>query len=558
VLPDLLFASESSKPPLHIAVIVDDGALPQFLAESIGYVTRSSLARIELIVSRAVPKVAPDPLVYRVYAAWDRRHVPHDDDPLARVDAGTIGDVPILEALEPESDLADRLPRGVVERLQNARLDVIVHAGTRSLGGDVLDAARHGVWSFQLGGHDGSGLEPIYFWEVRDRLPVSSLALRRLAGRSQPASTLAKLVVTTEAGLSRARNTLRPCWGATTLLIQKLRELHDREHVTVAGPTAAAEIPLPGQRRGRPTGADLVGWLAPEVGRRAARRLRRIGRSPVTFWKLAVRVGGRKIAASDSAMDGFRWVASPPGRFFADPFLMRDDDGRSLWLFFEDYDYAVRRGRLSCARVEPDGALGEIHQVLDKPYHLSYPYVFRHDGALFMIPESRGAGQIQLYRCTHFPDRWEFERTLLPYAGIDTSIWIEHGTCWLFTTLTPSRVTAPQAWLFSADSLTGPWRVHPASPISTDVRNARSAGALFRHGGKLLRPTQDCGPAYGYSFTLNEIVELSSTRLVERPLVTVTPDWSPGLVATHSYALAGDVEFVDGCSVVEARDVGAR
>ena len=80
-----------------------------------------------------------------------------------------------------------------------------------------------------------------------------------------------------------------------------------------------------------------------------------------------------------------------------------------------------------------------------------------------------------------------------------------------------------QLWLFHATSLTGKWIPHPASPISTDVRSSRGAGAIFRHNGKLFRPSQDCGRNYGHSFALNEIVVLNQCEYKETPGVTVGP-----------------------------------
>ncbi|PYV53113.1 MAG: hypothetical protein DMG98_21945 [Acidobacteria bacterium] len=56
------------------------------------------------------------------------------------------------------------------------------------------------------------------------------------------------------------------------------------------------------------------------------------------------------------------------------------------------------------------------------------------------------------------------------------------------------------------------WNFHPANPISTDIRNNRGAGRVFEAGHCLIRPSQNCCPDYGYSFTLNEILDLSKKR----------------------------------------------
>lgn len=560
MLPDFLFASEAeaARPPLRVGLIVDEHGLPRFLAESIGYIARSTWARLELVVRRTAEPPAPLPLLYRLYAAWDHRQVSAAEDPLALVEVGSVAQGAELVVASGSAPPAASLSGSDVARIREARLDVILHCGATPVRGEVLAAAKHGVWMFGLGEDNTDGRHPAYFWEVRDSTPVSSLALRNLSADHNAKSALSTSVVSTVMGLSQVRNTFRPCWGGTTLVIQKLRELHERGEIANNRLVTPADVRTKANREGPPSNTELATWLVPDIGRRVVRRLRRLGQSHVPIWRLAVRVGGQPLVGSSRAsLEGFRWIDAPPGHFFADPFLIEEGEAGSPWLFFEDYDYAVKRGRLSCAPLNPDGSLGTIQCVLDRPYHLSYPYLFRHDGALYMVPETHQASRVDLYRCVQFPDRWDFERTLLPFGGLDSSIWIEDGRCWLFTTLTTSRATAPQLWLFSAPSLAGPWRVHPASPISTDVRNARSAGAIFRHGSTLVRSSQDCGIAYGHSFTLNAIVELSAGRFEERPLVTVGPEWSPGLVGTHSYAIAGSIECVDGCTIVPADRAGA-
>jgi len=251
-------------------------------------------------------------------------------------------------------------------------------------------------------------------------------------------------------------------------------------------------------------------------------------------------------------MSGFHWIDSPNGHFYADPFVV-EADGKH-WVYFEDFDYATRHGKISCAEVR-DGRLGGPLTVLERPYHLSYPCVFRDGDAWYMIPETASAGTVQLYRCTRFPDLWEFERELLRGSAVDTTVWIEDRVYWFFVTFQEPRGRACQLWLYSASSLDGSWTPHPANPISTDVRYARGGGAIFRHEGKLFRPSQDCSGEYGRSMTLNEIVVMDHEHYREEPRVTIDPVWMKDLVGTHTYGRAGAVEIIDGKTRLPADQV---
>jgi hypothetical protein len=108
--------------------------------------------------------------------------------------------------------------------------------------------------------------------------------------------------------------------------------------------------------------------------------------------------------------------------------------------------------------------------------------------------------------------------------------------------------------LFTAGGLTGEWQLHPASPISADVREARNAGAILRREGRLFRPTQNCGPSYGYGLNLQEIVALTPDRYEERRHCFVGPGALPfPAFGVHTYNTAGDLETIDGCASLAAR-----
>jgi hypothetical protein len=187
--------------------------------------------------------------------------------------------------------------------------------------------------------------------------------------------------------------------------------------------------------------------------------------------------------------------------------------------------------------------------------HYSYPYVFREGADIFLVPESYDADAVDLYRCVRFPNEWAHHRTLLMGRFVDTSIWCEHGRWWMMTTIADPHPRATRLLLFFSDSLTGPWQLHPANPISTDARNNRGAGRIFSVGGRWIRPSQSASPTYGYSFDLNEITELTSERYSERTIKTVTPEYAPGLCGIHTYSWIPGLELIDGVVRTPSKNV---
>ena len=493
-------------------------------------------------------------LLFTLYERWDRRLVQGDDDPLALVDCSPyLRGIESLAVTPIVKRYVHRFPADSVERIRASDLDVLIRFGFNILRGEILNAARYGIWSYHHGDNDYYRGGPPYFWEVYEDNPISGAMLQVLTEELDAGHVLCKGLFATCRGLSQVRNRVQPYWGASTFVIQKLRELHESGWARLE-----EQMVKPAPYRGKkklyrtPANWEMLRWLGPRV---VAKSLGRFARQPtIMHWRMAVRRGAPPLADSTATpnVDDFLWIESPKGRFYADPFLLTNRG--KVWAFFEDYDYTAQIGRISCAEVG-SGGLAEPLAVLDRPYHLSYPCIFGDGDDLYMIPESVSNGTVELYRCVAFPNCWKLERVLLDLPAVDSTVWFEDGLYWFFITMREPRGAATQLWLFFAGGLGETWRPHPANPISTDVRNSRGGGAIFRHNGRLFRPSQDCSRDYGSSFTLNEIVTLNPLEYREKPRVTVEPAWKGDWVGTHTYGRSGDIEIIDGCARLPAAHV---
>jgi hypothetical protein len=254
-----------------------------------------------------------------------------------------------------------------------------------------------------------------------------------------------------------------------------------------------------------------------------------------------------------AAMPSFRWLESPRGHFYADPMLL-EDKGRT-WLFAEDYLHASDDARcIIAAEIGDDGSAGPFRPVLETEHHISYPFVFRHQGAIYMVPETAADRTVRLYRATDFPFSWRCEGVLFPHPAYDTTPFEHDGTWYFFATIPERGGSALITHLFWADSLTGRWHLHPASPVGGHGES-RGAGPVFREDGRLIRPTQCGRPIYGYSFSFDEIVQLDRRTFVQRRLATFEPTWRRHLRGMHTYGRCGSLEVIDGCWGVNPYDV---
>ena len=292
--------------------------------------------------------------------------------------------------------------------------------------------------------------------------------------------------------------------------------------------------------------ADLALIAAKSFSWRAARRLRRLFyQSP--HW----RVGWRRLTGPD-LLDLRRhpeagWHDLPDDRlrFYADPFpIVRNGQ---LTVFVEEYPHATGKGIISAVAFGPDGPLGRPEPVLELPYHLSYPFVFEQDGAVWMVPESCAAGTIDLFRATRFPGGWIKDRTLVSgVTASDATLHEVDGRWWLFATVKDGGSYSDALHLWSAPDLKASFTAHAGNPVLIDSASARPAGRMVDRQGALYRPVQDCRAGYGAALGLARVTRLDDEGFDQtvETVLTAGPNW-PGR-HLHTLNNAGGFEFIDG------------
>ncbi|MBP2664588.1 MAG: glycosyl transferase group 1 family protein, partial [Firmicutes bacterium] len=186
------------------------------------------------------------------------------------------------------------------------------------------------------------------------------------------------------------------------------------------------------------------------------------------------------------AMNGFQIIRPPAGRFFADPFII-ENEGKN-YIFFEDYRLRTRKGVISCIEIDEQGNCSEPQTILEKEYHLAYPFLLKTEQGIFMIPDTSANNTIELYEAVKFPYQWALKRVMMNgFKASDSTIYLHNEKLWLFTNIMNPHEPAGKGELcvFYADSLFGEWQPHRRNPVNQDPRTARPAGNIFFHDGKI-------------------------------------------------------------------------
>lgn len=167
-----------------------------------------------------------------------------------------------------------------------------------------------------------------------------------------------------------------------------------------------------------------------------------------------------------------------------------------------------------------------------------------------MIPETQENRSIEIYECTDSPNQWQFSRKLMDKVrAADATLFERDGRWWMFVVMAENEhaTLSNDLHLFHADNpLSTDGEPHPQKPAVSDCRNARPAGAIFEHCGKLYRPAQNSSGHYGHGLNLNRLDKLTAEQYCESLVSETMPDWDPNLVSLHAF------NHIPGLSVIDA------
>ena len=524
---------------LRVGVFASSAAQPRWIAESLGRVAAADFADLRVVSIKGsdpfIPIRGSDPFVWRAYAAADRLAFGRGPDWSAPAD---------ISGLAPAEKCVAYAPQDARWRERIAALGLDVAIALDGVRDEELDGlASKGVWRHCFGDAEGTLAALAGVREVIDGSPVTASGIRIHRGNGTP-DRLAYRSWSRTVPFSLAR-TRGPLLGKSAhFMVRALRRLHEHGDAWLAAAPAARparEESFPGLAA---SVRDLT-RLGARVARRTAEHCLTVGQ-----WSLAFRF----IDEEDwnASLDGFFRLEPPADRFWADPFPIQVN-GRH-YIFFEELPFDTGKGHISVVEVYRDGRASEPVRVLERDYHLSYPFLLEEDGKLFMIPETGFNDTVEIYRCVEFPHRWELEKVLIEgLFCVDATVHREGDRWWMFANV-GSRdgvEVNDELHLFSAERLLGEWTPHPGNPVKSDVRSSRPAGGLFRRGNRLYRPGQIGAPLYGTGVALHRVTRLAANDYAEEEERRIVPGCTrskgpePAVLGIHTINRAADLSVTD-------------
>ena len=448
-----------------------------------------------------------------------------------------------------KSKLVLSISKKDIKKLQEENFDVLIRTGSGILKGEILEVPKFGILSFHHGDNRINRGGPTGFWEAFNKEISIGFIIQKINEELDGGDIIYRGNLTSHklwhmnmAILSKKSSIFMVKILEKIYKYEKLPNylppsIYDREYYSLYNkPIIVLQY--------------ILKILFPYLLKNLNGKL--LG-FPLSRWSIAYsnNSGGFK------ALKKFKEIKNPKGRFFADPFTLSHNNRKII--FVEDYFFENEKGCISAIEIinNKDKFLGVV---LEENFHLSFPFVFKNENKIYMVPESSSSNQIRLYECIQFPMKWKFKCTLMDNISAVDTILIKKQDIWfMLTNICSAKIKKYSSELhifYSENLFSDQWLpIQQTNPVIFDSRKARNGGIFFNKGD-IYRVNQVQTPeTYGYSLKINLIKKLDKYIYEEQTIDEIKPFFKKDIYGTHHFHSCEDISVIDFHRKIFYRDI---
>ncbi|HBG69356.1 MAG: hypothetical protein A2W93_16115 [Bacteroidetes bacterium GWF2_43_63] len=451
--------------------------------------------------------------------------------------------IPVIECIpQQKGKYSEYFSTEDVTKIEGLQLDFILRFGYNILRGSILNAAKYGIWSFHHGDERAFRGGPPGFWEIAKKAPSTGVILQKLTNRLDSGNILLRRdYITVSHSFSEMRQRL-------------LAENTDMPMLAIR------KYILNGQEMPEESDSQAKIYQFPNNFRTLS-FLFQLGCNRISFyfnrwfqfedWRVVF--GNHKIhkeadikELASSIYNCKHLIPEQKSHFYADPFLVKSGDNYTV--LFEDYSYKDGTGCLSAWNNQTG-----LQPVMQKPTHVSYPYVFNYQYSTWIIPEESETDECRAYEW--LDNKWSGNSfVLLNQPVVDPSMIEWEGKYYLFCGL-KDDLPNEKLYVFYSESFEGPYLPHFLNPVKVSAQGARPGGSFFSMEEKTFRPAQVYKNYYGHNVLINKLIQLSSHVFDEVEFVSFSAEkFDKNAVGLHTLSIADNFVAFD----IKTHRVGFR
>ena len=237
-------------------------------------------------------------------------------------------------------------------------------------------------------------------------------------------------------------------------------------------------------------------------------------------WNIGfVNMNEESFVHSGFKLDSINWMRhSYKDRFFADPFILEIRE-KCIDVLVEELPFKSQKGQIVKLTINKDSyVLLERIPLLTLDTHLSYPYIFRYEGEVFVIPENGESGQLSCYK--YEKNSLKFVQKIIDEPLTDATFLTYNGCYYVFSTKGDNE----KLWIYYSKDPFNNYILLNSKSFLNSLNGSRPAGNFFNVGGKLYRPAQICNKSYGEGMLIKEITQLNTMTFQEKEVCRLIPD----------------------------------
>lgn len=261
------------------------------------------------------------------------------------------------------------------------------------------------------------------------------------------------------------------------------------------------------------------------------------------FFKGAYAIGYRENSTNKfEYLDGKKYHIIEPTlhRWYADPFPYVD--GKNKYIFAEIMD--DKNGEKGTIGVVDLNSNKGFIEVINEPFHMSFPNTFKYKNEVYMIPETSEAKQLRLYKAVEFPYKWELEAILYDNIQIvDTALYFVNDKVYAIGQAIPQK----NNMLFEID-------FHNLKAYNIEITgnyiNKRPAGNFIEFSDGYYHALQESERVYGEYLHICKVKEFSKNildeeKVFEYKVKDINHDSKKRYLRIHTYNKMNNLEVVD-------------
>ena len=542
---------------LKVGLLIDQNMVPHWVYTMIQQILKSDYAEITLIIQN--DSIAPKQtfiskliytfrfLLFSLYIRLDKILFKFSPNAFELIDINPLlGDIESFGVVPVSTKFSDRFTDPDLQKVKSHDLDVLIRLGFKILRGDILRVAKYGIWSFHHGDNKINRGGPAGVWEVLGGWSETGVILQILTEELDGGIVIESSHSKTD-DISIIRNNNNSYWKSLSMIPRNLKKLHSvggKEFMSLIDNKNKDLYLYYNKLFVTPVNSKLAILIIKKFASKFFEKIHSF--FIINQWILLYRFS--KSGKLSQSFFRFKKLFPPRDRFWADPFVIFKDS--LYYVFIEELMFNTNRGHISVFTLDESGNISKPERILEKNYHLSYPFVFEDNGEYYMIPESEENRTIDLYKSTSFPFKWELVNTLMSdVCAVDTTIHFYNNKYWMFCNIKQNEGASnlDELYIFYADHFnTINWQPHTMNPVISNVKNARPAGKIFQYNNAHYRPAQDCSKHYGRGMHIGKIIILTEEEYAEESIQYLYPLWDKKLRGMHTFNSAENLTIIDG------------